>query len=76
MLTGQLDLGVADLDLLALQLGAALDAPLLLYLPEDDIAGSACDAGGADRAELAGSGRARLPPALTVVKLGARPGLD
>ena len=32
MLLGQLDLGAADLDMLAIQLTAALDGPLLLYL--------------------------------------------
>ncbi|GAA4585990.1 TetR/AcrR family transcriptional regulator [Planotetraspora phitsanulokensis] len=32
MLLGQIDLGPADLDLLAIQLTAALDGPLLLYL--------------------------------------------
>jgi AcrR family transcriptional regulator len=32
MLLGQMDLGPADLDVLALQLTAALDGPLLLYL--------------------------------------------
>jgi AcrR family transcriptional regulator len=40
MLVGQMDLGLADLDLLSLQLTAALDAPLLLYLAADDLAGS------------------------------------
>jgi polyketide synthase 12 len=39
MLVGQMDLGAADLDLLSLQLTAALDAPLLLYLSADDLAG-------------------------------------
>jgi AcrR family transcriptional regulator len=38
MLVGQMDLGAADLDLLSLQLTAALDAPLLLYLSADDLA--------------------------------------
>jgi AcrR family transcriptional regulator len=37
MLIGQLDLGAIDLDVLAVQLTAALDAPLLLYLSADDI---------------------------------------
>jgi hypothetical protein len=32
MLLGQLDLGGADLDMLAIQLTAALDGPFLLYL--------------------------------------------
>ena len=34
-LLGQLDLGPADLDVLAMQLTAALDGPLLLYLSAD-----------------------------------------
>ena len=34
-LLGQLDLGLADLDMLAMQLTAALDAPLLLYVSTD-----------------------------------------
>jgi polyketide synthase 12 len=34
-LLGQLDLGPADLDVLAMQLTAALDAPLLLYVSTD-----------------------------------------
>ena len=37
ILLGQLDLGPADLDILALQLTAALDAPLLLYLSASDL---------------------------------------
>jgi polyketide synthase 12 len=36
-LLGQLDLGPADLDVLALQLTAALDAPLLLYLSTETL---------------------------------------
>jgi polyketide synthase 12 len=40
MLVGQMDLGPADLDLLSLQLTAALDAPLLLYLSADALAGA------------------------------------
>jgi AcrR family transcriptional regulator len=35
MLLGQLDLGAVDLAMLSLQLTAALDAPLVLYLYED-----------------------------------------
>ena len=38
MLLGQLDLGAADLDMLAIQLTAALDGPLLLYLSSTDLA--------------------------------------
>jgi polyketide synthase 12 len=37
MLLGQLSLGPADLDLLAVRLAAALDAPLLLYLSSYDL---------------------------------------
>jgi hypothetical protein len=37
MLLGQIDLGVADLDTLAIQLAAALDGPLLLYLSVSDL---------------------------------------
>ena len=37
MLLGQLDLGAADLDILAIQLTAALDGPLLLYLSASDL---------------------------------------
>jgi hypothetical protein len=37
MLLGQLDLGAADLDVLAVQLTAALDASLLLYLSAADL---------------------------------------
>jgi AcrR family transcriptional regulator len=38
VLLGQLDLGPADLDMLAVQLTAALDGPLLLYLSGTDLA--------------------------------------
>jgi polyketide synthase 12 len=37
MLLGQIDLGPADLDVLAVQLTAALDGPLLLYLSSTDL---------------------------------------
>jgi AcrR family transcriptional regulator len=37
ILLGQMDLGSADLDLLAVQLTAALDGPLLLYLSGSDL---------------------------------------
>ena len=37
MLLGQMDLGGADLDMLAVQLTAALDGPLLLYLSASDL---------------------------------------
>ena len=43
MLLGQVDLGAdakTDLDILAIQLTAALDGPLLLYLSASDLAGS------------------------------------
>jgi AcrR family transcriptional regulator len=38
VLLGQIDLGPADLDMLAVQLNAALDGPLLLYLSAADLA--------------------------------------
>jgi polyketide synthase 12 len=41
VLLGQLDLGRADLDMLAVQLTAALDGPLLLYLSSSDLAEAA-----------------------------------
>ena len=37
ILLGQIPLGAADLDLLAVQLTAALDGPLLLYLSDSDL---------------------------------------
>jgi polyketide synthase 12 len=37
MLLGQIPLGAADLDILAVQLTAALDGPLLLYLSASDL---------------------------------------
>jgi AcrR family transcriptional regulator len=37
VLLGQMDLGAADLDMLAVQLTAALDGPLLLYLSASDL---------------------------------------
>jgi polyketide synthase 12 len=37
VLLGQLNLGAADLDVLAIQLTAALEAPLLLYLSASDL---------------------------------------
>jgi hypothetical protein len=40
MLLAQIDLGGADLDPLAIQLTAALDGPLLLYLSATDLAPS------------------------------------
>lgn len=45
VLLGQAGLGPADLDVLALQLTAALDGPLLLYLSSDDLAEPAGRAG-------------------------------
>jgi AcrR family transcriptional regulator len=39
MLLGLLDLGGADLDMLSIQLAAALDGPVLLYLSADDLSG-------------------------------------
>jgi len=41
ILLGQIPLGAADLDLLAVQLTAALDGPLLLYLSDSDLAEAA-----------------------------------
>jgi polyketide synthase 12 len=38
MLLGQIDLGAADLDVLAVQLSAALDDPILLHLSATDLA--------------------------------------
>jgi polyketide synthase 12 len=37
ILLGQMDLGCADVDMLAIQLTAALDGPLLLYLSASDL---------------------------------------
>jgi polyketide synthase 12 len=37
MLLGQIHLGAADLDVLAVQLTAALEGPHLLYLPASDL---------------------------------------
>jgi polyketide synthase 12 len=45
VLLGQADLGRADLDVLAIQLTAALDGPLLLYLSADDLAEPAAPIG-------------------------------
>jgi polyketide synthase 12 len=39
MLLGQIPLGAADLDVLAVQLTAALEAPLMLYMSSADLAG-------------------------------------
>jgi AcrR family transcriptional regulator len=41
VLLGQIGLAGADLDVLAVQLTAALDGPLLLYLSSDDLTGAA-----------------------------------
>ncbi|GAA3598666.1 TetR/AcrR family transcriptional regulator [Nonomuraea rosea] len=40
MLLGQIPLGAADLDVLAVQLTAALEAPLMLYMSSADLAGN------------------------------------
>ena len=40
-LLGEIRLGAADLDVLATQLTAALDGPLLLYLSSDTLTGAA-----------------------------------
>jgi polyketide synthase 12 len=45
ILLGQIPLGPADLDFLAIQLTAALDGPLLLYLSASDLASAAPQTG-------------------------------
>jgi polyketide synthase 12 len=45
ILLGQIPLGPADLDVLAIQLTAALDGPLLLYLSSSDLTGAAPQTG-------------------------------
>ena len=45
VLLGQIPLGPADLDVLAIQLTAALDGPLLLYLSASDLTGAAAPTG-------------------------------
>jgi polyketide synthase 12 len=45
MLLGQIPLGAADLDVLTVQLTAALDGPLLLYLSTDDLSEAATQSG-------------------------------
>jgi polyketide synthase 12 len=45
ILLGQIPLGPADLDVLAVQLTAALDGPLLLYLSASDLTGAAPQTG-------------------------------
>jgi polyketide synthase 12 len=45
MLLGQLDLGRADPDMLAIQLAAALDGPVLLYLSSDELTDPASQLG-------------------------------
>jgi polyketide synthase 12 len=45
ILLGQIPLGSADLDVLAVQLTAALDGPLLLYLSASDLTGAAPQTG-------------------------------
>ena len=45
MLLGQIPLGPADLDVLAIQLTGALDGPLLLYLSSSDLTGAAAQTG-------------------------------
>jgi hypothetical protein len=60
MLLGQMDPGDADVDMLAIQLTAALDAPLLLYLSASDLAArpAGCRT---DRAQLAVPHREHMP---------------
>jgi polyketide synthase 12 len=45
VLLGQIPLGPADLDVLAIQLTGALDGPLLLYLSSSDLTGAAAQTG-------------------------------
>jgi AcrR family transcriptional regulator len=45
VLLAQIPLGPADLDVLAMQLTAALDAPLLLYLSASDLTGASAQTG-------------------------------
>jgi len=45
VLLAQIPLGPADLDVLAMQLTAALDGPLLLYLSASDLTGGSAQAG-------------------------------
>jgi len=45
MLLGQLHLGAADLDVLAVQLTAALEGPFLLYLSASDLSEAALQSG-------------------------------
>ena len=45
LLLGEMRLGAADLDVLATQLTAALDGPLLLYLSSDDLAAASARTG-------------------------------
>jgi AcrR family transcriptional regulator len=45
VLLGQIPLGAADLDVLAVQLTGALDGPLLLYLSASDLTGAAPQTG-------------------------------
>ena len=45
ILLGQIPLGAADLDVLAIQLTAALDGPLLLYLSASDLTEAAAQTG-------------------------------
>ena len=45
VLLGQMDLGAADLDILAVQLTGALDGPLLLYLSAADLTEAAAQMG-------------------------------
>jgi polyketide synthase 12 len=45
MLLAQIPLGPADLDVLAMQLTAALDGPLLLYLSASDLTGASAQTG-------------------------------
>jgi hypothetical protein len=66
-----MDLGGADLDMLALQLTAALDGPLLLYLSASDLTRRP-PGRRTDRGQLAGPGPAPMPASSPITR--SRPG--
>jgi hypothetical protein len=65
MLLGQMHLGPANLDILAVQLTAALAGPILLYFSAADLTDSAPPGRATARAELAGPYPTRLPALIT-----------
>ena len=65
VLLSQMNLGPADLDMLAIQLTAALDGPLLLYLSADDLA----ERGRSPRATSTASPATPRSPARSVLSL-------